>query len=66
MNDEDCIDADENYERIPGLFRRWEFTEIIKVGRWHIEDAGSAEDGTRLYAIYKRTEILKCLSTNGY
>ena len=57
MNEEDCIDADDSYERIPGLFRSWEFHEIIKAGRWHIEEAGSASDGTQLYAIYKRTEI---------
>ena len=57
MNEEYYIDDDDNYERIPGLFRRWEFADIIKAGRWHVEEAGDTANGSQLFAIYKRTEI---------
>jgi hypothetical protein len=39
--------------RLPGLFRRWEIAQIIEAGKdYHLEDAGSACDGTTLYAVY--------------
>jgi hypothetical protein len=41
--------------RLPGLFRRWEFEQVISIGEdFRFEEAGKAEDGTRLYAIYHR------------
>jgi hypothetical protein len=35
------------------LFRRWELVRVIEAGKdYHVEDAGSASDGTALYAVY--------------
>ncbi|WP_375572840.1 hypothetical protein ABWH93_06865 [Seohaeicola saemankumensis] len=43
----------ENYRRLPGLFRRWELTEVCEPNRnYQIEDAGVHADGTPLLAIY--------------
>ena len=43
----------ENYRRVPGLFRRWELTEVCEPNRnYQIEDAGAHADGTPLLAIY--------------
>ena len=40
-------------QRLPGLFRRWELAQVIEAGKdYHVEDAGSACDGTTLYALY--------------
>lgn len=39
--------------RLPGLFRRWELAQVIAAGEdYRVEDAGTASDGTPLYAIY--------------
>jgi hypothetical protein len=44
---------DQVLRRLPGLFRRWELAQVIEAGKhYHIEDAGSACDGTTLYAVY--------------
>ena len=41
--------------RLPGLFRRWEFEEVVEIGEdFYFEEAGNAEDGSTLYAIYHR------------
>ena len=51
-------------ERIPGLFRRWELTEIFEPGRdFHIEDAGAHADGTPLLAVFVSDPIRHPLST---
>ena len=40
--------------RLPGLFRRWELAQVIEAGEdYRIEDAGTAADGTALFAVYK-------------
>jgi hypothetical protein len=40
-------------KRIPGLFRRWELTEVFEPHRnYQIEEAGAHADGTPLLAIY--------------
>lgn len=40
--------------RLPGLYRRWELARLLEAGEdYRIEDAGAAEDGTALYAVYK-------------
>lgn len=45
--------------RLPGLFRRWEFAQMFEVGEnYRIEDAGAAEDGSMLFAVYKSFPIL--------
>lgn len=42
-----------NYRRLPGLYRRWELTEVCEPNRnYQIEDAGTHADGTPLLAIY--------------
>lgn len=44
---------DQVLRRLPGLFRRWELAQVIEAGKdYHVEDAGSACDGTSLYAVY--------------
>ena len=43
--------------RLPGLFRRWELEQVVELGTdFHIEDAGTAADGTQLLAVYRRTQ----------
>ncbi len=43
------------FERLPGLYRRWEMPQVIETGRdFHFEEAGTATDGTQLFAIYRR------------
>lgn len=45
--------AIEDFKRIPGLFRRWELTEVCEANRnYQIEDAGTHADGTPLLALY--------------
>ena len=45
----------EDLKRIPGLFRRWELSEIFEANRdYHVEDAGMHADGTPLLALYTR------------
>jgi len=41
--------------KLPGLFRRWEFEQVIRPGEdFYVEDHGACEDGTSLFAIYHR------------
>ncbi|HHH31715.1 MAG TPA: hypothetical protein ENK57_25660 [Polyangiaceae bacterium] len=41
--------------RLPGLFRRWEVEQVLDAGHeFHIEEAGTASDGTQLFAVYRR------------
>ena len=41
--------------RLPGLFRRWELEQVIEPGEdIRIEEAGSACDGTPLFAVYRK------------
>ena len=43
----------EDLKRLPGLYRRWELTEVFEPHRnYQIEDAGTHADGTPLLAIY--------------
>jgi hypothetical protein len=45
----------DDFIRLPGLFRRWEFEQVIEGSdEFHITAAGSAEDGTELFTIYSR------------
>ena len=44
-------------KRIPGLYRRWELTEVFEAHRnYQIEDAGTHADGTPLLAVYVSQE----------
>jgi hypothetical protein len=39
--------------RMPGLFRRWEFSAVLETRRTNrLEEAGAHADGTPLVAIY--------------
>ena len=43
------------FERLPGLFRRWEVQQVLEAQHeFHIEGAGTATDGTQLFAVYRR------------
>ena len=47
----------EEFERTPGLFRRWELVRLIEPGRvYRIEDAGATSDGCPIFALYQQTE----------
>ena len=49
------IAGDEDFIRLPGLFRRWEIEQVVEPGAdFHLEDAGEAADGTQLIAVYRR------------
>ncbi len=49
------LPGDEDFVRLPGLFRRWELNDVVDVGAdFHLEDAGEASDGTQLIAVYRR------------
>jgi hypothetical protein len=53
-----CPDSDEFF-RLPGLFRRWEFEQVIEGSdEFHIEAAGTTDDGTSLFAVYCRERPL--------
>ena len=46
---------DDDFVRLPGLFRRWEIEQVVEPGAdFHLEDAGDAADGTPLFAVYRR------------
>ena len=44
----------EDFERLPGLFRAWDFARVILPGAvYRIEEAGLTQDGATLFAIYQ-------------
>jgi len=48
-----CIDDTEDLARMPGLYRRWEFSDVLETRRtYRLEEAGAHADGTPLIAIY--------------
>ncbi|MBU8901088.1 hypothetical protein KRR26_36480 [Corallococcus sp. M34] len=52
----ECAGSEDNdYVRLPGLFRRWEFQDVVDAeADFNIEAAGLAEDGTELFSVYRR------------
>ncbi len=53
-----CTESDE-YLRLPGLFRRWEFEQVINGSdEFHIEAAGTTAEGIALFAVYHRERPL--------
>jgi len=45
----------DEFLRLPGLYRRWEIEQVLDAGHdFHIEEAGTASDGTQLFAVYRR------------
>ncbi len=58
-NDDRPCAASEEFIRLPGLFRRWEFEQVIEGSEeFHIVAAGASNDGTQLFTIYCREEPL--------
>ena len=59
-NDNDAVPDPEpdDFVRLPGLFRRWELEQVLVPGTdFHLEEAGSASDGTPLFALYRREPL---------
>ena len=52
----ECAASEDNdFIRLPGLFRRWEFQDVVDTDAdFNIEAAGCAEDGTELFSVYRR------------
>jgi hypothetical protein len=51
--------ATEELLRLPGLFRRWEFEQVLDGSdEFHVEAAGATNDGTKLFAVYYREQAL--------
>lgn len=47
--------ANDQFVRLPGLFRRFELERVIGVGvEFRIESAGSDCDGTELLVVYRK------------
>jgi hypothetical protein len=59
-NDDEAVPDTErdDFVRLPGLFRRWELEQVLIPGTdFHLEEAGSASDGTPLFALYRREPL---------
>ena len=59
-NDDEAVPDTErdDFVRVPGLFRRWELEQVLVPGTdFHLEEAGSASDGTPLFALYRREPL---------
>jgi hypothetical protein len=53
-DDRSCT-VSEDYLRLPGLFRRWEFEQVIQGSdEFHVSAAGKAADGAELFTVYYR------------
>jgi hypothetical protein len=43
------------YHRLPGLYRRWEWEQVIDAGfKYRVEEWGRDATGSELYALYRR------------
>lgn len=52
--------SDGEFLRLPGLFRKWELEQVLEPGfDFHLEEAGTASDGTHLLAVYRREPTAK-------
>lgn len=50
--------ANHEWLRLPGLFRRWEFEQVIDVDEeFLVEEAGHDEQGMALFAIFTRPHV---------
>ena len=44
-----------SWDRVPGLFRRWELEQVIEAGfEYRVETSGRDNTGMDLHAIYRR------------
>jgi hypothetical protein len=51
----DGTNTSPDLHRIPGLFRRWELPQVLKLGMdYHLLAAGRCEDGSELVAVFER------------
>ena len=49
------------WQRIPGLFRKWEFAELIEDDdSINFQKQGKTEDGTQLWALYRHCPERTC------
>jgi hypothetical protein len=56
---------DDEFLRLPGLFRRWELEQVVNPGTdFHLEEAGEASDGTPLFAVYRRERTTSSSNPN--
>ena len=56
--DQPCMNSEE-FLRLPGLFRRWEFEQVVEGSdEFHITAAGTTEDGTEVFTVYYRERPL--------
>ena len=47
------MDAEQDFEKLPGLYRAWDLALIVMAGRtYRIEDVGVVADGGALFAVY--------------
>ena len=50
--------GDDEWLRLPGLFRRWELEQVVDADHdLHVEAAGTCADGTQLFAVYARDRL---------
>ena len=50
-----CICDCDQFERIPGLFRRWELEFVLNPGSdYRIEEQGEDAHGTHLFVVFRR------------
>ncbi|RDD64190.1 hypothetical protein DU478_21495 [Thalassococcus profundi] len=48
---------DEDYERVPGLFRAWDFGILLEQGcSYRVEDGGRTDDGQPLYLVFCKAQ----------
>jgi hypothetical protein len=49
-----CTES-KDFIRLPGLFRRWEFEQVIEGSdEFHVAAAGTTADGAELFTVYCR------------
>ena len=59
QNDHSPSGNPDAWTRVPGLFRRHEFAEVLKENiRFYFEAAGKADDGTELFSIWEQRQKL--------
>ena len=52
--DHRCTES-KDFIRLPGLFRRWEFEQVIEGSdEFHVAAAGTTADGAELFTVYCR------------
>lgn len=51
---------DDDFSRVPGLFRLWELQHVLRVGvTFRLEEAGDTSDGTPLFALFERETTIR-------